>query len=356
VKAGKLAVSGRFTIDGSKAKPGTTLLTERFDNNDLAWGVYSYTNLAAQIEAGQLQIREARPNTYAYSLLPATFADFDASVAAQRISGPRNGYYSVLFRYAYDQGYAFEVADDGYFNVSIHTTSNVKMVVDWTQTTAIKSGQVNTLRVVAIGNQFACYINDQQVAAFKDDRFQHGSLGFAAGDFKQVGTNVMFDNVLVTVPDSKAVAALPTPTKAPAVAAAASTPKPAATKAATAAAGSTSMRQAVARALKSTEALGGALDRLYHGSGAEGCGPLMTDYLTIIGAPEFDASSLPGNEQSAYGPYRQAVNLIGDKVAPIARVCLSGGGTVGKLDFDMARQAINEAGSLLTQALNLIGQ
>ncbi len=98
------------------------------------------------------------------------------------------------------------------------------------------------------------------------------------------------------------------------------------------------------------------MDRLYHGSGAEGCAPLMADYLQVSTSPEHDVSAQPGNVQAAYGPYRQAVQIITQKIAPIYNVCKNGGGTIGRLDFDVARQVINEAGSLLTQALNSLGQ
>jgi hypothetical protein len=149
------------------------------------------------------------------------------------------------------------------------------------------------------------------------------------------------------------VAALPTPTKGPAA-----TPKPIGTAApkATSVPKASPLKDVLVRARTATENIGGAMDRLYHGSGVEACGPLVADYLYVSGAPEYDLSAQPANIQNAYGPYRQAVGIISAKIAPIYRVCTGGGGTIGKLDFDVARRAINEAGSLFTQALNLLGQ
>jgi hypothetical protein len=355
VKAGKLAVSGRFTIDGSKAKPGTTLITERFDNNDLKWSTSKSEYGLVKIEGGQLLMSAVKAKSYVTTYFPGDFRDFDVSVNAQRIGGPRDGYYAIYFRYSYGQGYVFEVSDDGYFNVATQTSQAYLPLIEWTRTTAIKSGEVNVLRVVAKGVDFAFYINDQQVATLKNTEFAKGGLSLVTGNFEQAGMRTTFDNILITVPEDSALIIVATQAPA-ATPKPVGTPVPAATKAVTTAAGSTSMRQAVTRARNSTEALGGALDRLYHGSGTEACGPLLADYAIVAGSPEFDTAGQPGNVQSAYGPYRRAVGLIADKVAPIARVCLSGGGNVGKLDFDLARQVINEAGSLLTQALNLLGQ
>ena len=53
-------------------------------------------------------------------------------------------------------------------------------------------------------------------------------------------------------------------------------------------------------------------------------------------------------------PYR--IDTIRDKVDSIAEVCRKGGGVPGRLSFDVARMAVNDAGSLLTNALSVLGQ
>ena len=145
--------------------------------------------------------------------------------------------------------------------------------------------------------------------------------------------------------------ATPKPTKVVTVA-----PKNTATPKPTAAPKTPPIADAVRKTLGYVDDVGGAMDRLYHGSGAEGCNPLLTDYFGIIGAPTYDTAALPANAQNAYGPYRAAVDLMSVRLKPIAAVCLTGGGSIGKLDFDTARTAIAEASSMLNQALGLMGQ
>lgn len=108
--------------------------------------------------------------------------------------------------------------------------------------------------------------------------------------------------------------------------------------------------------LNRVNSLGGALDRLYWGGGAEACKPILSDYYGIANAPTYNVSAQPANVQNAYASYREAVSIITQKFSPIRSVCESGGGTVSKLDFDVARMAINDAADRLNAALRALGR
>ncbi len=345
---GYLGVSASFTIDVTGLKPGAVMLTERFDDNDLDWDAYSDDVGSVLVERGHLQISIKEADSNATSYLPVVLKDFDVSTAVQRVEGARDGFYGLLFRYSDGRGYVFEVADNGYFNVATWTPAAYTPLIEWTRSPAIKPGQINSLRVVAHGDKFAFYINEQQVATLSDAQYQSGSIGFLAGDFKQAGVKVTFDDLIVTLPEASALAAVPT--KA-ATALPRATPGPApTTKPRT-----PPLADVVARTRKAVESLGGAMDRLY-GGGFEACAPFMADYNTVVGAPTFDVSAQPSNVQGAYASYRQAVAIIQDKVDSIAGVCRKGGGMPGRLSFDIARTAVNDAGNLLISALAALGQ
>jgi hypothetical protein len=131
------------------------------------------------------------------------------------------------------------------------------------------------------------------------------------------------------------------------------TPKPTATKKVE----QPPLHDSIAKARDAVEAIGGAMDRIYHGGGAEACGPFMSSYLTILKSPTYDVSTQPANVQGAYARYRQGVEyLAGSKVTQIAKICLQGGGSIGGLDFNEARQSVNTAGGMLTEALATLGQ
>ncbi|HLF27479.1 MAG TPA: hypothetical protein VJG32_14185 [Anaerolineae bacterium] len=100
--------------------------------------------------------------------------------------------------------------------------------------------------------------------------------------------------------------------------------------------------------------IGGAMDRIYHEGRPEACAPLLEDYFSVVAAPEYDVSGQPSNVQGAYGLYREGIGIIADKLGKIRDLCLGGGGYIDALEFDLARMAVNDAGSRLGAALGLL--
>jgi hypothetical protein len=95
------------------------------------------------------------------------------------------------------------------------------------------------------------------------------------------------------------------------------------------------------------------MDVMYHGTSGS-CEALRANYGVVADAPTYDVSAQPANVQGAYDRYRQAIAIIIERISPYDKMCANGGGSVGKLAFDVARGQINEAGSLLTEAYNLL--
>jgi hypothetical protein len=106
--------------------------------------------------------------------------------------------------------------------------------------------------------------------------------------------------------------------------------------------------------LNHVHAIGGAMDRLYHGGEAEACEPLLVDFYGVVDAPTLDVTGEPAWMIDAYLMYREAVDIIVEKVGVIRDTCEAGGGSVGDLAFDVARMGVNDAGSRLEGALQLL--
>ena len=349
VRTDKQLASATFTVDLKGLKTGDTMVAEPFDDNELGWELADSALGTATIADGKLTLTVQRNSPITAASI-APLADFDLSADVLFESGPTDGYVSVALR----SGYSMELFANARLVVTKMTDAGqFEAVLTLDKVPGFKRGDVNRMRVVARGERLAIYLNDTLVGSLTDQAHKTGYLAFSAAMLSK-GTPliVSVDNVSVKVPPDQ-VAVMPTPTKGPtAIPKPIGTPKPTATrKAAT-----PPLADAIKNTRNAIEAIGGAMDRLYHGGGGESCTAFMQSYFVIIGAPTYDVSAQPSNVQGAYGQYRQAVDFIsGSKVTQIAKICLQGGGNIGALDFNSARQAVNTAGSWLTQALAALG-
>lgn len=154
----------------------------------------------------QLMIDLNAPNIAQFSTLAdQSFTDVIYEVDARQLAGDLGNTYGVLFRVQDPtMFYRFELTGDGLYMVERHNSDGswTRFVDDWTSSPAISQG-INTrnhIRIEAIGNTFAAYVNDQLVHQFVDDTFSSGTIGVDAGTFVQPHTQAVFDNVVVRMP------------------------------------------------------------------------------------------------------------------------------------------------------------
>lgn len=348
-----LMKDGHFVVSADQSPPGTMLMFDNFDDNTLDWDLSRNPRQASTIQDGQLRVEAIAAEEFvSVSASPLKLDDFDYSVTVKQEEGAAAGWVTIWFRWSSKGGYALNLYPEGGFSVVSGSYVAFEDLIEYQRHAAIKRGGPNTVRIVAQADKFAIYINDELAGTFADKKFSAGDFVLSVGSDKQGGVAYLFDNVLLTTPRDQ-VTLLPTPTKGPAATPRpAGTPKPAPTKVPA----TPPLAETIQRVRNNVEAIGGAMDRLYHGGGGEACGPLLDSYFAIVNAPEYDVAAQPANVQGAYAQYRQTVDFIASsKVTQIAQVCLQGGGTIGSLDFNEARRALNTAGSWLTQALAALG-
>jgi hypothetical protein len=160
----------------------------------------------ASISNGQLLLSVDAPLTVQYvTLSEPLFDDLVLEVDATQVAGNANNSYGVLVRKAgAAQFYRFEVTGNGQFAVERHDgpDSWVRLTDDWEETPALNAGTgaTNHLKIVARGNSFAFYANDQLLAEFSDEGYARGVIAFDAGTFGQTSVQVAFDNLLIGEP------------------------------------------------------------------------------------------------------------------------------------------------------------
>ena len=63
-----------------------------------------------------------------------------------------------------------------------------------------QGGAQNTIRADCVGSTLSLYVNGQKLDEVQDTEFASGDVGLIAGSFDTPGTDIHFDNFVVTKP------------------------------------------------------------------------------------------------------------------------------------------------------------
>jgi hypothetical protein len=155
---------------------------------------------------------------YRINIIPASYAvfanpyqsfqnDVRIEVDAGKTAGPDdNNAFGVICRYQdVDNYYYFFISTDGYVGIGIDlagtktiiSTSDGYLVTDPNVPLGAASYH---LRADCIGNSLTLYVNGTQVASASDGSFNGGDVGLIARTYEVAGTDILFDNFIVTKP------------------------------------------------------------------------------------------------------------------------------------------------------------
>lgn len=223
--AGQAIESWRYI---QPATPGELLYVATFDGFTDEWRLYE-GRLSAEIVDNALRISVGDVQSGPYAEAAPNFADFDLRVDATPLDGPLNNAYGVIFRlFDRDTYYLFLVSSDGYYRVTRRVNGVERVLSNWIRMPLVREGLnvTNYLRVVAKGDQFQFYINDQLAQlcipndpnaestyrlgqciegtmqdSLTDNSITMGQIGVIAQTLNESGVVVNFDNLLVFGPE-----------------------------------------------------------------------------------------------------------------------------------------------------------
>lgn len=137
------------------------------------------------------------------------FSDAQIEVDANKIGGPDENRFGVLCRLnkAKRTTYIFTLTSDGYYSVGKLVGDEQKLIGmdNLKQSYDIRHGEAtNRLRATCVGDTLSLFINGQMQIEVHDSEFQSGDMGLWAGTASRVGTDILFDNLSVTLPGSPA--------------------------------------------------------------------------------------------------------------------------------------------------------
>lgn len=194
------------TVVAASPVAWTPVFSDAFDDNANDWvvggyeddwgtvtrvitdGLYTW-NVTAFQSVGRWCLPEIEPT-----------ADFYLAVDAQRVSGPVDASYGMVFRHSEGSYYLFSIRDDGFFNFNLWYGFEWSAIIDWTGTLAIRPGEVNRLAVQAEGTQFTFFINDEVVAQAESAQLSEGEAGLSVLLVTPGDAVFVFDDFAILVP------------------------------------------------------------------------------------------------------------------------------------------------------------
>jgi hypothetical protein len=128
--------------------------------------------------------------------------DFYLSVDARRVAGPTDAACYILIYRETAEGayYAFEVCDNQTYRVRLQHEGEWQVLRDWTESSVIEEGEVNTLSVQARGTQFDFFINHRWIESVTDATLAGGDAGLAVSMDEEDTPAFEFDNFLLRAP------------------------------------------------------------------------------------------------------------------------------------------------------------
>lgn len=196
--------------DGGKTtarSTGRVYFQDDFSNEATGWpsvrndeGITDYENGVYRIF-----VNVSNDDYFATHRLPSSPSDVRVEVDATKVDGPDNNDFGILCRYQDNNNlYQFVLSSDGYVGIVKLVDGSMQSIAAETllEDSAVNIGNAkNHIRADCIGNTLTLYVNGQQVSTVQDTTFvDSGAVGVFAGTYDNPGTDIHFDNFIVTAP------------------------------------------------------------------------------------------------------------------------------------------------------------
>jgi len=179
---------------------GAILAEEHFEDIETAaWPSYSLGGIVFGVVDGQYAAI-ASGSGYIWELNRQNHQNVSIDARVQQLSPAPENIYGLICRAHASlngMGYYFLLDGHGQFGIRKGDGERLSVLVPWTPSDAIKTGEVNRLRAVCVDDYLAFYVNDTFLAEARDSHFSEGWAGFAinaGGDFQIA---VTFDDVII---------------------------------------------------------------------------------------------------------------------------------------------------------------
>jgi hypothetical protein len=191
----------------SESAPGPAddiLFSDDFSNPNSGWDQVNSSEGVTDYANGVYRIFVNTDNTDVWANPSLNFTDTIIEVEATKVGGPDDNDFGIQCRYQ-DTGnfYFFIISSDGFYGIGITQDGTQSLLgADKLQPSDdINLGNTtNNIRVDCVGNTLTLFVNGTQLISVQDDTFASGDVGLLAGTYDEIGTDIHFDNFVVTAP------------------------------------------------------------------------------------------------------------------------------------------------------------
>jgi hypothetical protein len=191
-------------IAESLVPSGGVLYQDVFSNPQSGWGELNEAGGTAGYINGAYHFSPTQPNVNLWSHPGMTFTNVHEEVSAMTISGPLANRMGLICRLTDDKNfYFFTISADGFYGIGKMKDGQTSLLSGETMKpheSVLPGNQINRIGADCIGNVLMLYVNDVMVTSTTDDDFTSGDVGILAGSFDQPGSDIYFDNFIVTKP------------------------------------------------------------------------------------------------------------------------------------------------------------
>jgi hypothetical protein len=203
--AGGTTVPMETLMAGFNGFSGDGTFQDDFSNTSGNWPQGSSEGGSSGYQDGGFNINVTQEN---YSIWAesqsGSYTDVSVEVDATVLGGPQENEYGLLCRYAdVNNFYVATIASDGYFFFWERIDGGELTLISESgqQSQNVNMGNAsNHIRLDCVGDTLTLYVNGEFVGELHDDSLAAGDVGMYAGTFTEGGTDVLFDNFVVSQP------------------------------------------------------------------------------------------------------------------------------------------------------------
>lgn len=185
------------------ARSWPVVVQESFDDNQLEWPAGENSDpladIAWKIEDGVYRWQSTAKQGFIWWATPGVETnvnDFYLAADVRQIDGPPDSEFGLAFRVESPESYyLFELAGQGSTAVFLLQDENWQTLMEWSQEGRFQPEEWNRMAVLASGNRFIFFVNDQMVGELQEDTIGSGSSGVFIGLFSPEDSGTWeFDN------------------------------------------------------------------------------------------------------------------------------------------------------------------